>query len=274
MTDRATRDRLLAFERSLDRQVCDETAAMEWGTAYLTPSLPAVWHASSISLERTGIDPDEAAALADEALGGAGLRHRTVVPCDEEDGRRLAAAFEDRPGWEVERVQYMTWDPERRSSLDRDRRPKDERRLGTPAARETSLAEILPLREHLHRELTSPGAFPVGEVVAQLLELDRRFVAAAGDRWFVAPAEGEPASACVLFGGAGICQVEDVGTVASERGRGLAQSVVMATLAEAQSADPEVIYLAADADDWPRLMYEKLGFSGVGEVHVLLRRDT
>ena len=110
------------------------------------------------------------------------------------------------------------------------------------------------------------------ETIDQLLELERRFGEAAGDRWFVAPDTGSPAAACCLLAGEGVGQVEDVGTLRPARGRGLAQAIVLAALAESRAAESEVTFLSADADDWPRLMYEKLGFETVGELFILRRR--
>ncbi|HET7573500.1 MAG TPA: GNAT family N-acetyltransferase, partial [Solirubrobacterales bacterium] len=142
---------------------------------------------------------------------------------------------------------------------------------GVPAAQQATLAEILPLRRAIHRELLPVGVAEPDRVAEELIELDRRYAAAAGDRWFVAPAAGEPAAACKLLAGEGIAQVEDVATLAARRGRGLAQAVVRAALDAARAEEPELVFLTADADDWPRLMYEKVGFRAVGQLSVLRR---
>ena len=42
-------------------------------------------------------------------------------------------------------------------------------------------------------------------------------------------------------------------------------------VAASQEAGHRVTFLGADADDWPRLMYEKLGFETCGTMHVLRR---
>ena len=65
--------------------------------------------------------------------------------------------------------------------------------------------------------------------------------------------------------------LEEVATLESERGKGLAQSVMLAALEAAQALEPELIFLSADADDWPKLMYERLGFETVGTLHVARR---
>ena len=129
--------------------------------------------------------------------------------------------------------------------------------------------------EGLRRELIRDGLPLVGThtvlVVDQLLEWDRRLAKAGGDRWFLARADGEPAACCRLLARDGIGQVEDVGTLPSARGRGLGRAVTLAA-AEASVADGnQLTYLGALADDWPRLMYSKLGFDEVGESYVFRR---
>lgn len=259
MADPAARDRLLEFEIGLDRRTCDRVAAHEWGTAFLSPSLPLIWDASWLAIERTGLSAEELIALGDEVLGAAGFAHRTLVLCDEADGDRVAPQFEALPGWEVERNRFMVWRP----------RPGERRAL---LATELTMDSIRPLRRELIRESMPADIDNLEQTVDQLLELEDRFGDAGGDRWFVAPPD-EPASACRLLSGAGIAQVEDVGTREAARGRGLAQAVVLAALGAAQALEPEpeLIFLCADGADWPQLMYAKLGFEAVGDVHVLRR---
>ena len=257
--DIATRRRLLDFEIGLDRQTSDEVAEEDWGTAFLCPSLPQVWDASWLAVEQTGFSAQELIELGDRVLGGAGFAHRTLVLCDEADGERLRPAFEALPGWEVERVRYMAW-------------RGDTGREGAAAVRETALAEILPLRRELARESMPLGSDRLEQALDQLLEMDRRFGEPGGDRWFVAPGEGEPLAACRLLAGEGIAQVEDVGTLKPARERGLGQAIVLAALAAARALGPELIFLSADAADWPQLMYEKLGFETVGDLHIPRRK--
>ena len=61
-----------------------------------------------------------------------------------------------------------------------------------------------------------------------------------------------------------MAQVEDVGTLARYRNRGLARATVSRAILEAQRAGADPIVILADLDDWPWRLYEKLGFDQVG----------
>jgi len=248
------RDRLLDFELALDRRSNEEVVEYGWGIAFLSPALPLAWDANWALIERAGMSAEEVVAATEESL--AGLAHRAVAIRDEAEGERLAPEFEALPAWEVERNLYM---------LLRDDAPTDR-----GEARETPLAGCEELRRELIR-----GEFPDGmpdlEATAdQLLEMGRRTGDAGGDRWFVAP-PADPAAACCLLSGGEIGQVEDVGTLAAARGRGLAKAVISAAIAASGEAGHRHTFIVADADDWPRLLYEKLGFEACGVLHVFRR---
>jgi GNAT superfamily N-acetyltransferase len=264
------RDKLLAFELALDEQVCDEVHRESWGRLFLTPSTPLVWDANWVAIEEVGLSVDQVVAIADDALGGEGMGHRTIGVLDETDGKRLGAEVEADPAkwprWEVERTRYMLW---RGNEVEPDGPPAP----GAPAARESTLAEI----ESLRRAITTEEALPTGieqpeAVVDQLLDIDHRYGAAAGDRWFAAPDEGQPLSCCRLLRTGPIAQVEDVGTLPHARERGYAKATVRTALATATAEQADTIFLTADAADWPQLFYARLGFETVGELTVLRRR--
>jgi GNAT superfamily N-acetyltransferase len=255
------RDELLGFELALDEKVCDEVRPESWGRLFLTPSMPLVWDTCWVGIERTGMAVDEVIAITDAALGGEGFAHRTVCALDEADGRRLGAAVEAEParwpGWEVERTRYMVW---RGGAAD------------PPPAVEVRLNEIEGLRRTLIAEEMPGGVDELEATVDQLFELGARYGEAGGDRWFVAPAEGEPRSACRLLRQGRIGQVEDVGTRADSRERGFAKATVLAAVAASQAAGDTTIFLTAEAADWPQLLYARLGFETVGDLTVLRRR--
>jgi hypothetical protein len=235
------RDQLLEFELALDLRANEEVVEYEWGRASLSPSLPLAWDANWALVERSGMTPAEVVAVADEALAGYG--HRAMAIRDEAEGERLASEIGAMPGWEAERNLYMLLG--------------EEDGKGAGPTRETPLSGCEDLRRELIR-----GEFPADtedleETADQLLEMGRRTGEAGGDRWFVAPPE-EPAAACCLLSGGEIGQVEDVGTLA----------------AASRGAGHRHTFIVADADDWPRLLYEKLGFEVCGILHILRKPPT
>ncbi|MGZ4246534.1 MAG: GNAT family N-acetyltransferase, partial [Solirubrobacteraceae bacterium] len=115
-------------------------------------------------------------------------------------------------------------------------------------------------------------------LVARLVATQRRLRATTGMRCFGAgDPDGEPASMCTLFldpdvNGRRVAMLTDVGTRVAHRERGLARAVVFAAVADAGVWGAELIVVAADADDWPQLMYSALGFESVGRQVALTRR--
>jgi GNAT superfamily N-acetyltransferase len=255
------RDALLAFELALDEDVCDEVHRESWGRLFLTPSAPLVWDSNWVGIEQVGLSVDQVVAIADDALGGEGFGHRTICMLDEADGKRIGAELEAEPErwprWELERTLYMLYRGGRA-------RPG--------AAREVRMAEVEDLRRALITELTPRTIDDFDATVDQLLDLNLRYARAAGDRWFVAPADGEPASACCLLRRGGIAQVEDVATLEAARERGHAKAIVLSAVAAAQAAGDVTIFLTAEAADWPQVFYARLGFEIVGDLTTLRRR--
>lgn len=264
------RDELLGFELALDEKVCDEVHRESWGRLFLTRSAPLIWDANWVGIEEVGLSLDQLIAIADDALGGEGFGHRTLCLLDGADGRRVGvemeAAAADWPGWEVERTRYMVW---RGDALDPGLVAGNEE----VGVREVPLAEAEGLRRALIAEETAPTGVPEPEAtVDQLFEIDTRYGAAGGDRWFTAPGDGEPLSCCRLLSDGRIGQVEDVGTRVDARERGYAKAIVAAAVAAAQADGNAPIFLTAEAADWPQLMYAKLGFETVGDLTILRRR--
>jgi GNAT superfamily N-acetyltransferase len=253
------RDRLLDFELELDERANEEVVAYDWGRAFLSPSLPLAWDANWALIERAGMTAAEVIAAADESL--AAYEHRAIAIGDETEGTKLAPEIAAIPGWEAEENLYMLWRGDGgglRSNSD---------------VLETPLSGCEDLRRELIRGELPADLDKLEETTDQLLEMGRRCGGASGDRWFVAPPE-QPASACCLLSGDGIGQVEDVGTLASARRQGLAKAAIQGALAASREAGHEHTFIVADADDWPRLLYEKLGFEPCGVLHVLRRAPT
>jgi GNAT superfamily N-acetyltransferase len=75
-------------------------------------------------------------------------------------------------------------------------------------------------------------------------------------------------SVCTLLSDGEVAQVEEVCTVPEARGRGLARAAVQAAAGVALAEGHGLVFLLAEADDWPKELYASLGFATVGVRHV------
>ena len=231
-----------------------------FGTAVLYEQLPRVWSLNYLLAEREleAATAEALAAEADELLGAAGLQHRKVEVWDEASGARLAEEFRTL-GWHVERDVVMV-----------DRGPAD-RDVDTSAVEEVDAEALTPAWIGGMR----PDFKQNDDVIGQLVEYKRLLAARARARFFAARANGAFASFCDLYSdGARAAQIEAVVTLEPFRGRGLAQAVVMSAKAASEAGGHDLTFLLADDADWPKHLYEKLGFVAVGAVYDFSRRST
>ena len=252
------RERALSFLDRMTAGRVDSTERLPWGLALTTPSLPKIYDANHLQLERWDGSLAELAVEADRVLGAAGCTHRKVLTHDEALGKRLHRLADGDEAWpERGRTVVMTL-----------QRPAD--RLSDPAI------DVATLDADTFRPLVAASVReePYGsddEVVDGLVELDRRMASLADTRWYGAIVEGRPVSRTSLYLADGMAQVEDVATLEAYRGRGLARAVVSHAIAEARAAGADPVMIVADLDDWPWQLYEKLGFVRVAIEYTLLR---
>jgi ribosomal protein S18 acetylase RimI-like enzyme len=83
-------------------------------------------------------------------------------------------------------------------------------------------------------------------------------------RFFGAVVDGEVVSYSDLYHDGADAQIEDVGTLPEHRDRGYASAVVLTAIEAARSDGAEFVCLVADANDWPKELYGRLGFDTVG----------
>jgi ribosomal protein S18 acetylase RimI-like enzyme len=222
--------------------------AFAYGTARFDERLPRRWDSNYLLVERL---PDEVTAveLAQEAeriQGGAGLNHRKLEVRDEVAGRRLEPDFREL-GWTVHRHVLM--------ALHRE-----------PARASGSAEEVdlEALREPRARQLRSYEWAEDDEVLAQLHEAKRLFTDRVETRFFAVLQDGAPVSWGDLYLAGQTAQIEDVATLPEHRGRGYARALVLHALAEAREEGHDLVFLIADARDWPKELYRRLGFDEVG----------
>ena len=241
----------LDFLHEVDVRAAERVVPVDGGVAVLHGQVPALWDANHLVALDPGAHAARGWARAAEAVRReAGLAHRMVVVPDEAEGRRLARGFA-RLGWDLERHLVMVL-----------RRPSD----GAGARADVRTLPFAELEEARTAFLRSE---PWGreEVVRQVLRRDRQLSRAVRDHGFAAFEDGRAVAFCRLLSDGDIGQVEDVATLPSHRGRGLAKAVVIAAARASRAAGHRLTFLTADADDWPQALYRRLGFDDLTVVH-------
>ena len=245
----------MAFEEAIQDRITDVHEPFEWGTALFTPELADIWDANFLRVDMAveGLVAERLIAEADRVMEAHGFAHRKIVVHDEGLGRELASGFE-AAGWDVHRLMFMVHDgtPARPNDI-----PVDE----VVEAVHTAAKDEFNRRDPYIAEQN---------VIAQMRGLARRVSEATDKRTFAAYVDGTIAAVCELYSDGLTAQIEDVATLEEHRNKGLARAVVSRALAEAQAWGHETVFLVADADDWPKELYAKLGFQEAGTTHQFL----
>jgi hypothetical protein len=252
----------LAFDRLIRRGAAAEAIPLAGALVLRHSALPDVHHLNALMLDAPAqLGADDVVALADHWLGDR--RHRHVVFDDCDAGERIAAELADA-GWERRRTLFMTFagDP---AAI-----------IGDGRAREVSEVELRGLQRAGLAEAVSPVDARRG-LLAQLAAAQDALRAGTPARGFGAGEDGELQSMATLFlgadvGGRRVAMVDEVGTLILHRQRGLARAAVSAAVGAALSWGAELIVVTADADDWPQLLYARLGFEPAGRQVTLTLR--
>jgi ribosomal protein S18 acetylase RimI-like enzyme len=210
------------------------------GRAVFTDELPHRLDGNYLWVERDA-EPEQLVAEAE--------RHerRLIFVPDPELGDRLAPWFE-RQGWRVDRhvVMAQLREPEREADL------SVVRELGEPELRVA------------RRQVLRGQPWATDAVLEQIFAAKRLIAERVRARYFGAVVDGEVVSYSDLYQDGADAQVEDVGTLPEHRDRGYASAVVLAAIAAARRDGAEFVCLVADAHDWPKELYARLGFDTVG----------
>jgi GNAT superfamily N-acetyltransferase len=239
--------RIAAFVGTMEDRAAQRIESVRGGIALFDDRIPHVYFANHVRLDPSlKPTPGEAAAEAERVQGAAGLGHRRITIHDFAAGQSLAPGLRAL-GWDVDRLAVMV-----------QRDPPDEQ-IDTACVREVTDGGWKPLRRQmLEQENMDPSV--VDQMEAAIESLNQ----SVGLRTFGAEVEGVVASCCDLFSDGATAQIEAVATLQSHRNRGLARAVVWRTAQEARDMGHDLIFLMASADDWPRVLYRRLGFREVG----------
>lgn len=230
--------------RAARAAVAEDAVATPLGTLLRHDGLPRISSVNGLIVH--GVEDP---AAAGDLVGMAQELSRThVEPRVTVEEGPLAAALTPRlaaAGWTVERHVVMVLAP------------------GAEAPAEAARAAEVPRAEARAIEQAVESSMPYGAdaaLVAQILAFNDAVCARTAGRCFAA----ERASTCWLLSDGDLGQVEEVVTLPAARGRGLARAAVGAAIEAAAGAGLRLTFIVADADDWPRAFYARLGFETVG----------
>ena len=212
-----------------------------FGTAVRAEEVPLRQDSNHLLVDRTDAGATELAGELER------LRLRAIFVRDEETGERLAAGF-GALGWKTHRHVVMAL----------HRAPG--RAADPTLVKKVDEATLRPLRRSI--TLGYPWGSP--ELAEQLLVWKVLMSKSVDVRFFAVLVDGEAVAYADLYLGDGVAQIEDVLTVEEHRNRGYASAVVVRAIEQAQRAGAELIFLVADAEDWPKLLYKRLGFDPIG----------
>jgi GNAT superfamily N-acetyltransferase len=250
-------ERIVEFVRELRRRAAAHEEPFPFGVAHFHLDLPRVRSRNYLVAEKNlaAATPELLAAEADRLLGDAGITHRKIEVDDGEVGARLEPGFREL-GWQVHCDVLMV------------ARREPDRVTDTSQVEEVAAEEL----EGVWAEGTrAEPEINEEEVVRQLVVNKFVLLNAIETRFFAARADGEIGSYCDLYSYRRTGQIEAVMTLERYRNRGLARATVTRALAESRAAGNDLTFLMADRDDWPKTLYERLGFDTVGSVYEFIK---
>jgi ribosomal protein S18 acetylase RimI-like enzyme len=244
--------RAAAFEELIRDRCAERVVETRFGPALFNDTYSTIWFLNVLRVEWPGNAAAEAIAAEADRVQAALAHRRVILPVgstDLEDGFR-------RLGWEPDHFIFMVYRG--------DGEPAD-----TARVEEVEPERLRRLREEIIREW-QPGA---GEkTVSEIVAAGAIQLKAANSRIFGIVEDDEVVSSAQLYSDGSTAQVEDVATLPAYRGRGHAKALVRRAVEEAVAGNHEFIFLVADGDEWPKKLYNRLGFEEVGSRFAFLKR--
>jgi len=248
-------ERAFSFQQRVLARTSTRTEPLMWGTAYFNDDFPLRYDANLAIADRPvgAATADDVVATLDGVYDG--FRHREVEFASVADADTIAMGMAEH-GYAIEHMVVMA-----------QRRDPD--RAAEPAAtEELDVATVQPFVA----EVTRREPWGVEPGIAEMMASYRQVLAdGVGARFFAQCIGGRIAGSCELYLEGDVAQIEDVNTLEEFRGRGVARNVVLRAVDEARHAGASLVFLFADAQDWPRKLYGRLGFDDVGDSRLFTR---
>jgi len=247
--------RITAFRLSFARRQAAVVNEVPGGVAVFDPRYPESHDNNQLFIDRA--DASGIIALAEKALGH--LPYRRITVLDDAAGTACAPALTaDGYGHDTELVMTHSG--------------------AAPAPGSFAEAELVTLQElrpALIRQLSAWLPRAGDAVIDQLAGRRAARLRGAEQVRFLAArdADGTIASWADFYldPAAGLAQIEDVMTADAYARRGHGDAVIATALRRAAGCD--LVFLLADADDWPRTWYARRGFTAIGRTHVFTRTE-
>ena len=233
--------RIVRFEQTLADRLATRVATVPFGVARLSPDLPMVYDASSVEVT-SRIATGALLDTVERMFADAGLRHRRAHTTVGEVARSINTVLVDR-GWSVDHLVYMVYD---------DRIPASGPERGFSAV---DLATWAPAARRFIAD-EEWGRDPA--VQEDMAARDRRLVERIGARLVLAD---DGSAGCHVYRYRGVAQIENVYVLSDARGKGVGRGLLASALWLCRGAD--LVFLIADAEDWPRHWYQRAGFKPV-----------
>lgn len=244
--------RCVAFLCGFAERQAGRVVRFDYGLAVFADELPKVWDLNAVWLSSAaGCSARELAAKAELLQGAADLAHRKLIVAGPQ-GVRLAAEF-DALGWQCKSLLVMP-------------------HTGAGPSVETTGVQEVDAHKLETFWVEGMRLTADDETVRQLVAAQLRRGRAAEVRHFAVLVDGLIASACELFCHGRIAQVESVMTLEQHRCKGYASAAISRAINEARRAGSELVFLLAEAADWPQHLYRRLGFEPVGSVWEFTRQ--
>lgn len=249
-------ERILAAEDELLVSGCRELPTA-WARLLVAPNHPAIYDVNCIRRARGSFSIAELEEAFARVMAESGCRHRRVASREEATIRRLDAYLLPRSFSRQVCVAMAHIDGSIAPPMPRGL----EMVLVDPADRRL-IEGVRACQDQVRRE--EPWYSP--EVSRQMDELALRQVHHGGAEFLAAVTRrAEVVGSLLLRRADGLGFVADVGTVPSRRGRGIASALVAAATSLSLSNGCAAVGLTARRDDAPRRIYERLGYTVVGE---------
>lgn len=210
-------------------------------------------HDSNKVVVTQAVHPEDLLAFTDSSLSEAGVAHRQVLVLA---GGESVLQFAREAGYSVSSVLVMALPPSLSAAA-------PDPALDVRAVDEGTIREVV-------RSAWEAGSPEMSEdTVSQLVERRDAYVARVTP--FAAYAGDTAVGHADLRSWDGMAEVDSVVTLPGFRNRGYGRALVLRAVATARAEGADLVFLQADADDWPRELYARLGFETIGTIHELHR---